>query len=102
MPFLNEHALGHCDSVVAQADSLGVRVETLECGTRVIDFGVKAPGSIEAGLRLATICISGIGLIYLEPADSDVPAEKEVHVSTRDPVVACMVSQYAGWEIKGE
>jgi len=102
MTTLNECALGHCDRIVAQADSLGVNVQTLECGTRILDFGVKAPGSIEAGLRLATICISGVGLIYIEPADHDVPAEKEVFVSTRDPVVACMVSQYAGWEIKGE
>jgi methenyltetrahydromethanopterin cyclohydrolase len=102
IPLLNDTALSACDRFAAQADRLGIQVNKLDCGTRILDFGVNAPGSVDAGIALATICISQRGLISLEPASSDVPAAQEVHVNTRDPVVACMASQYAGWEIKGE
>jgi methenyltetrahydromethanopterin cyclohydrolase len=94
MSTLNERAWELCDAMVADADRLGVIVSTLPCGTRLIDCGVKAPGSIEAGLKLAEICMSGLGdAIFLDPS---------IQVSTRSPVAACMASQYAGWEIKGD
>ena len=61
MPTLNERAIELCDAMVADADALGIAVSTLDCGTRIIDCGVKAPGSIEAGLRLAEVCMAGLG-----------------------------------------
>ena len=49
MPTLNERAHELCNAMVADAEKLGIAVSTLDCGTRIIDCGVKAPGSIEAG-----------------------------------------------------
>jgi methenyltetrahydromethanopterin cyclohydrolase len=102
MPTLNERAHELANAMAADTDRLGIAVSTLECGTRIIDCGVKAPGSVEAGCKLAHICMSGIGLVFLKPAEAGQPTAQEVHVSTRSPVAACMASQYAGWEIKGE
>lgn len=102
MPTLNERAHELCDAMAADAASLGIAVSALPCGTRVIDCGVKAPGSIEAGLRLAEVCLSGRGTAEI---DADNPASgglRTVRVCTTEPVAACMASQYAGWELKGE
>ena len=61
MPNLNERAHELANQMAADADALGIAVSTLDCGTRIIDCGVKAPGSLEAGLQLAGICLSGLG-----------------------------------------
>jgi methenyltetrahydromethanopterin cyclohydrolase len=102
MTTLNERAWQLCDEMVAEADQLGVAVITLECGTRVIDCGVKAPGSVDAGLRLANVCMSGLGTaVQSESESNDWPGPRVItYVSS--PVEACMASQYAGWEIKAD
>lgn len=98
MKTLNERAHELCNAMVADADALGIAVSTLDCGTRIIDCGVKAPGSIEAGRRLAEICLAGLGTVELTSNERGT----HVNVKTSQPVAACMASQYAGWEIKGE
>jgi methenyltetrahydromethanopterin cyclohydrolase len=100
MPTLNERAWRLCDAMAADAERLGIIVRTLDCGTRLIDCGVMAVGSIDAGLRLAEVCMAGLSTLELRPADP--AAWSAVHVATSEPVAACMASQYAGWEIKGE
>jgi len=94
--------MNQCEQIVRNAETLGVVVNTQDCGTRIIDCGVKASGSLEAGVQLARVCMSGLGLISIEPAEDGGPTAHNVHVSTRSPLAACMASQYAGWEIKGE
>ncbi len=102
MPTLNERAHDLSNAMAADADQLGIVVSALDCGARLIDCGVKAPGSTEAGRRLAEVCLSGLGTVYLAPVDSGGPTSHQVHVTTNAPVAACMASQYAGWEIKGD
>jgi methenyltetrahydromethanopterin cyclohydrolase len=102
MSTLNERAHELCNAIVADAEKLGIGVCTLECGTRIIDCGVKALGSIEAGRRLAEICLAGLGDVFVSPTSKVANGAQEVSVATKQPVAACMASQYAGWEIKGE
>jgi methenyltetrahydromethanopterin cyclohydrolase len=102
MPTLNERAHDLCIPMIAEAETLGIAVSTLRCGTRIIDCGIKAAGSLEAGRRLAEICLSGQGDVYIAPARQGSPASQDVSVATKSPLAACMASQYAGWELKGE
>ena len=102
MPTLNERAWQLCDAMSADADALGVSVQSLPCGTRVLDCGVHAPGSIEAGRRLAEVCLAGLGTVGIDSSNPSVWTGPAVRVTTSEPVAACMASQYAGWEIKGE
>jgi methenyltetrahydromethanopterin cyclohydrolase len=102
MPTLNQRAFELCNAMAAQAESLGIAVGTLPCGTRIIDCGIKAAGSLEAGRRLAAICLSGQGDVYIAPAKPGSPTSQDVSVATKSPLAACMASQYAGWELKGE
>jgi methenyltetrahydromethanopterin cyclohydrolase len=118
---LNERAWKLCDAMVADAEGLGIAVHTLGCGTRLIDCGVKALGGIEAGRRLAEVCMSGLGTVELypesggrgwshghdggwfDPSPLYAPLRtKYVRVDSTEPIAACMASQYAGWEVKGE
>jgi methenyltetrahydromethanopterin cyclohydrolase len=102
MSTLNERAHELCNAMAADADSLGIAVSTLTCGTRILDCGVKAPGGTEAGRRLAEICLAGLGTGFVKPAAPGAPTNQQVHVTTNAPIAACMASQYAGWELKGE
>lgn len=98
MKTLNERAYELCNAMVADADALGIAIGTLDCGTRIIDCGVKAPGSNEAGRRLAEVCLAGRANVRL----CEYNHELAVTVDTDDPIAACMASQYAGWQITGE
>jgi methenyltetrahydromethanopterin cyclohydrolase len=102
MTSLNERAFQLCEAMVADAAELRIEVRTLTCGTRVIDCGVEAAGNIEAGRRLAEVCLAGLGSVYITQSEAGSPTPYEVYVTTKDAVVACMASQFAGWEIKGE
>jgi methenyltetrahydromethanopterin cyclohydrolase len=117
MSTLNDRAHELCNVLAADADSLGIEVSTLDCGTRIIDCGVKAAGSIEAGRRLAEVCLAGLGQVRIYPERGGIwdagsifdpsPLYPGLHtkfvvVSTNQPVAACMASQYAGWQLTGE
>ena len=87
MPTLNERQHELCDAMAADADQLGIAVSVLPCGTRIIDCGVKAPGSVEAGRRLAHICLSGLGDVYISAHRSKLPStSQEVSVATKAPI----------------
>ncbi len=96
---LNERAAQLCERLILDRQSLGVSVATSACGCRLIDCGIDAPGSLEAGRRLAEICLAGLGRVELVPAESSFGVETAVAVTVDEPVPACMASQYAGWQI---
>ena len=103
MSTLNERAWKLCDAMAADADRLGIAVRTLACGARLIDCGVKSMGCLETGLRLAGICLAGLGEVEIMACDPTCsPSGQVVYVRTERPVMACMASQYAGWEVKAE
>lgn len=102
MTTLNERAYELCNALVADAQELGIGVSTLACGTRIIDCGVKAPGSVEAGLQLAEVCLAGLGRVALIKLRLQTGVRNVVCVESDSPVAACMASQYAGWKLKGK
>jgi methenyltetrahydromethanopterin cyclohydrolase len=95
---LNARAATLCQSIIAHAERLGVAVERGPSGVTIIDCGVDAPGGIEAGLLLARVCLADLATVEVATAqDGHWP---QVEVRTDHPVLACMASQYAGWEVK--
>ncbi|MCO6042778.1 methenyltetrahydromethanopterin cyclohydrolase [Aeoliella sp. ICT_H6.2] len=96
---LNRRAQAHCESIVDRAAEL--RVEVTQVGpTRVIDLGINAVGGLEAGRRMAEVSMAALGDVSL--AVSPLTGGPAVMVRTDAPLAACMASQYAGWEVKGE
>ena len=97
---LNQLASALIDQSIQDSDQLKVAIHLLESGGRVLDFGIQATGGIEAGIRLAEICMSGLGKISLTNGILQNSVFPFIQVQTDQPVEACMLSQYAGWEIK--
>jgi methenyltetrahydromethanopterin cyclohydrolase len=96
---LNQRAHELADRVVADADELRVAVRTLDGGTRLVDCGSTVPGGLEAGRRLAEICMGGLGSVSFAPLVLDGRWLPGLVVVTDNPALACLGSQYAGWRI---
>jgi len=79
---------------------MGVKLTRLKNGTRLVDAGVKAPGSIEAGRLYAECCMGGLGRVEIGPAALGAATILEARVAVDQPLYACMASQYAGWKIQ--
>jgi methenyltetrahydromethanopterin cyclohydrolase len=99
---LNELAWSLCDKLVADRERFNVTVMKSACGARLVDSGVKAGGGLEAGRRLAEICVAGLAEIAVESSVLGNYSGPTVTIRTDQPLLACMASQYAGWQITGE
>ncbi|MDF2954945.1 MAG: Methenyltetrahydromethanopterin cyclohydrolase [Candidatus Alkanophagales archaeon MCA70_species_2] len=99
---VNEHALDVFEEMMDFADELKVGVEELANGTTIIDAGVNEPGGFEAGLYLARICMADLADIRFTSVALKGRAFPAIQVTTDFPILSCMASQYAGWQIKVE
>ncbi len=68
-------------------------------GEILIDAGAAWRGGVEAGLRIAEICLGGLGRVRLVPNGATPNWPWTVAVSSPQPVIACLGSQYAGWSL---
>jgi methenyltetrahydromethanopterin cyclohydrolase len=96
---LNQRARELSDRLAAEADLLRVAVRMLPNGTRLIDCGSAVPGGLEAGRRLAEICMAGLASVTFAPLVLDGRWLSGLAVVTDHPALACLASQYAGWRI---
>jgi methenyltetrahydromethanopterin cyclohydrolase len=97
LPSLNERAIRLADALTADAAHLRID-ESRTAGARILDCGVSAPGGLNAGLGLARICLAGLADVTIASGDSTL-VWPTVCVATDHPVLACMASQYAGWQV---
>lgn len=97
MPSVNTEAAPLLQRLLAEADRLGLHVSRDDRGVRIVDAGIAVPGSVEAGQLIAEICMGGLGSVALGPGQT--AGEYRVHVQSHQPVLACLGSQYAGWNL---
>ena len=97
---LNQRATTIAAQMAAQAEGLGIAVQTLSNGTRVLDCGINVTGGLEAGRLFAEICMGGLGVISFNSLSLDGWWLPALTVHTAQPVAACLASQYAGWMLK--
>lgn len=98
-PSINTLAGQLVDRMVADAAPLRIAVSKGEKGETIIDAGKAVRGGIEAGLRIAEICLGGLGTVELGPTGSHSNWPFQISVRSTDPVIACLASQYAGWAL---
>ena len=85
--------------LLEDAVRLRIATSTDARGVTLVDAGIEVPGSIEAGLRIAEVCMGGLGAVRLAPGErAGWPTWLEVRTS--QPVLACLASQYAGWSLQ--
>ncbi len=85
--------------LLADADRLRIGVQRLDSGATLVDAGIEYPGGLEAGRRIAEICLGGLGHVNFTTGGAIPGWPLTVHVHTTDPVLACLGSQYAGWSL---
>ncbi len=68
-------------------------------GETLIDAGAGRRGGIEAGLRIAEICLGGLAKVRLSPDNATPQWPWTVAITSPQPVIACLGSQYAGWSL---
>jgi methenyltetrahydromethanopterin cyclohydrolase len=101
-PSVNALAAPLVEQLVADAAVLRIAISAEPGASRMIDAGAKAIGSIEAGRRIAEICLGGLGAVTVSPTGPIADWPFSIHVHTSNPVIACLASQYAGWSLSGE
>jgi methenyltetrahydromethanopterin cyclohydrolase len=96
---LNDNAQRIADGMIRDAERLRIGVSKGPSGESLIDAGAKILGSIEAGLRMAEAAMGGLGNVsaVLDRSLNKWPLTVEVRSS--QPVLACLASQYAGWNL---
>jgi methenyltetrahydromethanopterin cyclohydrolase len=99
-PALGARAAPLLAGLLADAEPLRLRVWQSRGGATVIDAGIAVEGGLEAGRRIAELCMGGIGWVAFE-ADGRLPgAPFRLRVASAQPVLACLASQYAGWSLE--
>lgn len=96
---VNRMARPLVERLLHDADALGLLVRRDESGVHVVDAGIEAPGSIEAGLRVGEICMGGLGHVHLRSGNDAEGWPTWLDVRSSQPVLACLGSQYAGWSL---
>jgi len=97
---LNASALRLTDSLCEHTERLHIQQRTAGNGGQLFDFGVEPSGGLQAGLMLSNICMANLGQTVLTTGKLCGQNWPYVQVSTDHALAACLLSQYAGWEMK--
>jgi methenyltetrahydromethanopterin cyclohydrolase len=96
---VNRRAAELTEALRRDAAMLNLGVAQGPLGESLIDAGAARPGAIEAGLRIAEICMGGLGKVRLAPNNATPRWPWTIGVASPQPVIACLGSQYAGWSL---
>jgi methenyltetrahydromethanopterin cyclohydrolase len=96
---VNRRARALSDALQREAAALNIGVAKGPLGETLIDAGATRRGGVSAGLRIAEICMGGLGQASLVPADARPRWPWTISVTSSRPLIACLGSQYAGWNL---
>jgi len=85
--------------LIDDAADLRIGVETTAEGCTLVDAGIDHVGGIAAGLRIAEICLGGLGTVQLAGNGPFRRWPWSLNVHAAHPVLACLGSQLAGWQL---
>ncbi len=98
-PSINELSQPIVQQLIGGADALRVGVEQDASGVTIVDAGINHHGGLEAGRLISEICLGGLGHVSLIHTNTAPQWPLSVYVHTSNPVLACLGSQYAGWQL---
>ncbi|MDD1753115.1 MAG: methenyltetrahydromethanopterin cyclohydrolase [Methanotrichaceae archaeon] len=97
---VNELGFEVFEEMLDLAEDLHLEVFELENGTMVVDAGIRAKGGLWAGIFLSRLCMADLADIQVTPVDVKGIPLPGVQVVTDHPIVSCLGSQCAMWQIK--
>jgi methenyltetrahydromethanopterin cyclohydrolase len=98
-PSVNALAAVQVARLISEAAALRVVTSRSAAGATLIDAGISVRGGLEAGRRIAEICMGGLGTVSFTPGEREQGGFTQIQVHSADPVLACLGSQYAGWSL---
>ena len=87
------------DKLIDNSKKLKVLVKKGPLNCTIIDAGIEAEGTKESGKLIAEICMGGLGEINIEKTNNFPNWPLETKVNSNQPVISCLASQYAGWNL---
>jgi len=96
---VNARAWAVFRALADEAERLRIGLKRGASGEHLADAGAAHRGGIEAGLRLAEICMGGLGSVRIGSDPSLPHWPWTITVASSNPVIACLGSQYAGWSL---
>ena len=86
-------------NLINRADALRLGVSQDSSGVTIVDAGIQHLGGLEAGRLISEICLGGLGAVQLLHTNTAEQWPLSVYVHSSNPVIACLGSQYAGWQL---
>ncbi|MFA9461190.1 methenyltetrahydromethanopterin cyclohydrolase [Thiohalorhabdus methylotrophus] len=99
---LNAQVQPLVEDLLRNRDWLRIKTERTESGATLVDAGIDTLGGLEAGRRIAEICMAGLGRASISSSQPSDQWRWRIGVTTCDPVLVCLGSQYAGWMLSSE
>ncbi|MEE9332320.1 MAG: methenyltetrahydromethanopterin cyclohydrolase [Methylophilaceae bacterium] len=99
---VNRRTIPLVEDLLVNASALRLGVSEHPSGAMIVDAGIKMAGGLEAGRRIAEICMGGLGRVALQNDSTFKNWPLSVKVHAMSPVLACLGSQYAGWALSHE
>lgn len=98
-PSINTLTKPLVENLIARAGALRVGVTQDRSGVTLVDAGIQYAGGLEAGRLISEICLGGLGKVELTHTHAAKHWPLSVYVHSSNPVIACLASQYAGWQL---
>ncbi len=90
------------EALIKDAAALNLGIIQHASGATIVDAGIEVTGGLEAGRQIAEICMGGLGQVTFTQQLPFKHWPTGVQVSAKNPVLACLGSQYAGWALSFE
>ena len=97
---VNKYSEKIIDDLVNKSEQYSIVVEQNRTGAWIVDCGINVSGSIEAGLKVSELCMGGLGSVFLSHSNFSDRINWNISVFSSHPVLSCLASQYAGWNLK--
>jgi len=87
------------EKLMENAELLNLGMSISEGGAKIIDAGINNTGCLESGRLITEICMGGLGRVSLSMNSNTPNWPLSIHVHSTNPVLSCLASQYAGWNL---
>ncbi len=94
---INELAKNITEKIIHNKEYYKAKIHKLENGSTILDMSKASWGG---GKLVGEICMGGLGTIEFSSYNLDGHYIPSVNVYTSEPLISCMASQLAGWNVK--
>jgi methenyltetrahydromethanopterin cyclohydrolase len=97
---INKLAVKVVKEIIAREEEIGVKVIKMKCGATLIDMGLHIRGSNEAGILYTRVTLGDMAIVNLGTWKlNDAYSFGSVELFVTEPLIACLASQIAGWQL---